>query len=380
MRTLRRRVWLLVSLLAAGAASAVLLTSACDIEPARGPDRQVMLRDLVNNVLVPTYADLAVATDALHAELVALRATPDTATLARAQASYRAARAIQKFSEAMYFGPADDLLVTGGAIDAWPVDAAKLDAVIAGTTPLEVADVAKLGANLRGFPGLEYLLFVDGGVAAEAVLARFQEPSLGTRRTALADSLAADLAARCRKQSDAFAGPTGYGAQIAEAGVSSTELSSQKDGVDKLLTGIVYVSELMVMKKLAAPLGVTSDNVVQPAVEEGPRSDSSIEDLRSNLLAIQALYTGARAGRTGEGFGNALRARDAKVALDFEQALADALAKLDVIPKPLRIALTTSRPQVEAFYQAVRTIKQVLLTQVAGALGSSIGFSFSDTD
>lgn len=379
MRYLPRRVCMLVGLLAAGAAGSVLLTSACDIEPSPGPDRQVMLRDLVGNVLLPTYADLAVATEALHTELVALRATPDAATLARAQASYRAARAIQKFSEAMYFGPADDLLVTGGAIDAWPTDPAKLDAVIAGTTPLDVAEVAKLGANLRGFPGLEYLLFVDGGVDAATVLARFQEPT-GARRAALADGLAADLAARCRKQSDAFAGPTGYGAQIAEAGVSSSVFASQKEGVDELLTGLVNVTELMVMKKLAAPLGVQTDNVVQPALEEGPRSDSSLDDLRNNLLAVQALYTGARAPRAGEGFGNALHARSARIATHFEQALADALAKLDAIPKPLRVALTTSRPQVEAFYQTVRTVKQVLLTEVAGALGSSIGFTFSDTD
>jgi predicted lipoprotein len=379
MRLSRRRFSLSLGLLTGCIGGALALGSACDIDPKRAPDRQQLLRDVVANVVLPAYAETADATDALSQALTALRSAPTTETLAGAQRSYRAARRLQKSTEAMFYGPADDLTVTGGAIDAWPAERAKLDAQIAGTAGVGVAEVAKRAANQRGFPGIEHLLF-DSAVSDAEVLARFQAPVAGARRAELAESLAVDLARRCRAVSDAFAGPGGYGAQVAEAGVGAGALATQAEGVDKLLTGLVYVSERMVMKKLAAPLGVEANNVVQPDREEGPRSDSSLEDLHSDLLGMQAVYTGQRGTRSGEGIEKALRAQSPDVAMRFEQALATAFTALAAVPPPLRSALTKSRPQVEAAYQAIRTVKSTLLVDVANALGSQIGFGFSDTD
>lgn len=379
MRLSRRRFSLSLGFLVGGLGGALALGSACDIDPKRAPDRQQLLRDLVANVVIPTYTETADATDALKQSLTALRAAPTAETLGNAQRSYRAARALQKSTEAMYFGPADDLTLTGGAIDAWPADRAKLDALVASSEPVGASDVAKLGANQRGFPGIEHLLF-DSGVGDAEVLARFQAVSTGARRAELAESLASELARRCRAVADAFAGPSGYGAQIAEAGVGTGALATQAEGVDKLLTGLVYVSERMVMKKLAAPLGVEANNVAQPEREEGPRSDSSLDDLRSDLAGMQAIYTGQRGGLHGEGIQTALRAQNPATATRFEQVLDAAFTALSAVPPPLRTALSQHRPQVEAAYQAIRTVKSTILVDVANALGSQIGFGFSDTD
>jgi predicted lipoprotein len=376
----KSKLLVLLSRLLGSLLAGALLFAACEVQPdAPSADRQQVLRDLVNNVIVPSYNDVTSSTAALLAAVSALRAAPSTDTLTNAQTAYRAARAQQKTTEAYLLGPADDLSVTGEAIDTWPADAAKLEALLAGSGPVDVPAVQKLGTNQRGLPALEYLLF-DSSVSDAEVLARFTQPASGARRVELAESLASDLTAVCKRVSDAMGGPTGYGTQLAEAGVGSALYASQSEGVDKIVTALVYVDEMVVLKKLAKPLGATMNNVVQPALEEGPRSDSSIRDLQSNLAGIQAIYTGERGALTGQGLASAVRTINPGAATRFEAALAATVAAVGAIPPPLRTALTANRPAVDAAYEAFRALKTSLVTDLAGALGASIGFGFSDTD
>ena len=354
--------------------------AACEVQPdAPNADRQQVLRDLVNNVIVPSYNDVTSSTATLVDAIRALRAAPSVDTLASAQTAYRAARAQYKTTEAYRLGPADDLAITGEAIDTWPADSTKLEALLAGTGPLDVVEVGKLGSNQRGLPALEYLLF-DSAVSDAEVLSRFTQPGSGARRAELAESVASDLTIVCKRVSDALGGPTGYGHQLAEAGVGSSLYAAQSEGVDKVVTALVYLSELVVLKKLSKPLGVDMNNVVQPAQEEGPRSDSSLRDLQNNLAGIQAIYSGERGALTGQGLGSAVRTINPGAATRFEAALQATVAALNAVPPPLRSALTQNRPAVEAAYQAFRALKSSLVTDVAGALGASIGFGFSDTD
>ncbi|MEY4508092.1 MAG: hypothetical protein RLZZ450_214 [Pseudomonadota bacterium] len=353
---------------------------ACEVEPdAPSKDRQQVLRDLVNNVIVPSYNDVTSSTAALLGAVSALRSAPSADTLKAAQAAYRTARAQHKTTEAYLLGPADDLAITGEAIDTWPADGVKLDALLAGTTPLDVVEVTKLGTNQRGLPALEYLLF-DSAVDDAEVLARLTAPGSGARRAQLAESVASDLTTVNKRVSDAMAGPEGYGHQLAEAGVGSKLFASQSEGVDKVVTALVYLSELVVLKKLSKPLGVDLNNVVQPAQEEGPRSDSSIADLQADLAGIRAIYTGERGAISGQGLATAVRSINPGAATRFEAALATTVAAVGAIPPPLRTALTQNRASVDAAYQAFRALKTSLVTDVAGALAASIGFGFSDTD
>jgi predicted lipoprotein len=361
------------------AAGALLLVQACEIAQEKADeDRAQMLRDLVANVIEPTYAELAAASDALAEAAGALRDEPSSSTLAAAQEAWRAARALRKQSEAFLFGPGDDLELTGGVIDSPPADGAKIDALITGDLAIDGARVARLGANQRGFPALEHLLFDSG--APDAVLARLEEKELGARRLALIVSLAEDLAAKCHAVADAWGGDDGFGHQLAEAGIDSEIYRRQSDGVDELVTGLLYAAELMVMSKLAKPLGVDSDGQAHPEYEEAPRSDASLDHLRDNLRGIQAIYSGERGAAQGRGLAQAVRAQNPAVAERFESALGEALAAIDAVGTPFRVALIEDRPALERVYEAVRAVKQGVQMELAGALGASIGFGFSDTD
>lgn len=378
MRLPRRSLVILLVSAPAALAAALTLSASCKVEPdAIDSDRQQVLRDLVANVIVPTYADLAAATAQLQSVTTALRQGPSAETLAEAQRVYRTARTQLKTSEAFLFGPADDIAITGGAIDNWPADGAKIDALLASDAPLDPGQVARLGADQRGFPALEYLLF-DSSVADAEVLARFSTANSAARRGQLSESVASDLAAKCRAVLDAW--NNGYANELTEAGVSSKTFATQSQGIDRLVTGLVSLTELMTMKKLAKPLGLDTDNQAHPELEESPRSDSSLADLHDDLLGMQAIYTGQRGERVGKGLAAPLQAMNAAAATSFEQALAAAQAAVAAVPPPMRVALTQNRASLEAAYQAVRALKQEIQTRFAGALGANIGFGFSDTD
>jgi len=361
------------------AGGSLLLTGACDIKPEEGYDRQAVLRGLTRDVIVPTYAGLADNTVTLQDACSALRAAPSAETLARARRAYESARARLKTSEAFAFGPIEDLALTAGAIDSWPADRDKLEAVVTGPGAVDPARVGTLGANQRGFPALEHLLY-DSVAGDAAVLARFTDAATGARRAALTESVAIDLAGKCRAVASAWDLQAGYGRDLAEAGLAGTTFRTQSEGIDKVATGLVYVTELMVMRKLAGPLGVEVGGAPQPALEEAARSDLSLADLRDNLLGIRAIYEGSLGAGSGSGLAGPVRTLNPGVAARFEQALASALAAVDAVPPPFRVALVQNRASLEALYQSVRTLKQLIVTELAGTLGASLGFGYSDTD
>ena len=360
------------------AAAGLVCIEACKIQP-EGPDedRAQMLRELVANVIVPTYVEAAAASDALVQAAGALAESPSDATLLEAQNAWRSARALRKQSEAFLYGPGDDLELTGGAIDSTPVASAKVDELIKSDDTIDVARVSRLGANARGFPGLEYLLF-DSAAPGEVLVLLTEEH--GPRRLALIVSLAEDLAAHCHAVADAWDGGEGYGHELAEAGIDSKTYRRQSDGVDEVVTGLLYVAELMLTSKLAKPLGIDSDGKTHPEYEEAARSDASIAHLRDNLHGIQSIFTGERGDQQGKGLAHSVRAVNPGAAERFQSALDAAFAALDAVDAPMRVALTRDRPAIEAVYEAVRAVKQGIQMEVAGALGASLGFGFSDTD
>lgn len=376
----RSRLWLALASVPLLSLGTLSLTSSCEVTPDTGDaDRQQVLRDLVANVMVATWSDLTAATATLRTATSALRANPSAQTLTAAQDAYRAARSLYKQSEAFYFGPVDDLLLTGGTIDRWPADGAAIDALVAGMGALDASAITRLGANQRGFPALEHLLF-DSAVSQDEVLARFQQPNTGARRGELAESVATELAQKCSAVLAAWTAPNGYAHELAEAGVDSRMFHTQSEGLDKIVTALVALTEQMMTLKLEKPLGLDSDGAPHPEREESARSDSSLNDLRDNLLGVQAIYSGQRNGHAGKGLADPVRARNPDAATRFEQALAQAQAAVAAVPPPFRLALLQNRASLAAAHEALNEVERALKTEIAGALGASIGFGFSDTD
>ncbi len=125
----------------------------------------------VDQVVLPTYADLVTLTENLRQSIVMLRNHPSTANFKTAADLWIEAREPWETSEAFLFGPVADLGLDPN-MDSWPLDvdairgvmeSGKIEELIKwdGEYDEDSEDIEAV-QNVRGFHTLEFLLFKDG--------------------------------------------------------------------------------------------------------------------------------------------------------------------------------------------------------------------------
>lgn len=129
---------------------------------------QAIVATYVDDVVVPTYAELAACNRELSTAVNALRAHPSDDTFKAAAAAWMKARAPWEKSEAFLFGPVDEEGLDPN-MDSWPLDQAAIANILStgSFADLEYVDgagdeVVEAAQNVRGFHTLEFLLFKDG--------------------------------------------------------------------------------------------------------------------------------------------------------------------------------------------------------------------------
>ena len=131
----------------------------------------LIVENYVDQVVLPTYADLENKTNNLKEAVVALRNNPSSSTFKRAANLWIDAREPWETSEAFLFGPVADLGLDPN-MDSWPLDvdaieevmkSGRIESLIKWEGDYDEED-AKIEAvqNVRGFHTLEFLLFRNG--------------------------------------------------------------------------------------------------------------------------------------------------------------------------------------------------------------------------
>lgn len=343
------------------------------LEREEEADRQEVLRQTVRVVILPSFAALGAEVDALLAAATVLRDAPSLVAIEGTRKAWRDGRATWKRTEAFALGPSDDLQITGGAIDAWPPAADKLEALVAGTDAVDDARAATLPANQRGFSGIEALLFDAAAGEATANQRLLEAP----RRRVLLASLTVDLAKKCRALEAAWSG--GYGREIAEAGLASKAFPRQREAVDAMVTALLALAEQVLVAKLAKPLGLDTGGPPQPSLEEAARSDFSLASIENAVIGIDAVYMCQRAGQRGESFAAAVRRSSVAADDAMRTAIDETLAQIRSTSAPMRVALGGDRAPIVAVHEKMQALKRAI-AGVASALGASLGFGYSDTD
>ncbi|HSD11301.1 MAG TPA: imelysin family protein, partial [Candidatus Binatia bacterium] len=134
-------------------------------------ERHAMLAQIGADVVLPTYRELSTAAADLAFSASAFGASPTAETLDETRSAWRHARAAWRRGRAFEFGPAERMR-TFAKIDFAPIRADRIEQEIADTAELTPEHVAALGANVKGFIAIEYLLFDPDG-DDDAVLASF---------------------------------------------------------------------------------------------------------------------------------------------------------------------------------------------------------------
>jgi predicted lipoprotein len=361
---------------------------ACAPQPMSDGERRTALKSTTELVILPTYRELTTSTTTLADALGALEragagesAANELARidLSAVRQAYLDVRLPLGESRAFAFGPAVDLHSVS-KLDASPLEVDKVEAALAGEGNLDVKGVRLLGADKRGLHAIEYLLFPSDDAELESAL--LADDEAGRRRRLYLSSVAQVVAAAAEELEQAWSPDSGdFARRFSEPGAADSVNDTVQPGLDTLLNECVFLTEIVADRKLGDPLGVNSGGDIDPTAQESELSGASLSDVLANLRGMRSIYLGSRdRDEDAASLSSLVRrkspATDQRVRQAFDAAEASVLA----IPEPLTSALEDSPSSVEDAYEAVKSLKGVLATEVLSTLGASLKFSDNDGD
>ena len=287
----------------------------------------------VPNVIYATYGDLAKETGELY-ELLAAAAEKGPAALSQGEldavcAKFLQARQSWEESEAFLFGAATDFGIDPH-IDTWPLDADGLATELANAEKvanLEGEDgigyaATKLGQELLGFHGIEFVLFRDGKNRSVAALRANEDHEAfagktvtGAQELIYAAAVAGDLRDNCYRLCVAWNpnAPAAYKDRCEELEVATTVTGSDLTYGENLLGAAAAGSSYRTWQSAMGSILVGGcSNICAEVADvkmgnahsgedinyiESPYSKMSFQDFIDNILSIQYTLYGA-AGAT----------------------------------------------------------------------------------
>ena len=287
----------------------------------------------VPGVIYATYGDLAKESGELY-ELLAAAADKGPGKLSQGEvdaicAKFLQARQSWEESEAFLFGAATDFGIDPH-IDTWPLDADGLATELSNAEKVEklkgedgIAYAAtKLGQELLGFHGIEFVLFRDGKNRTVAALQGNEDHSAfagktvtGAQELIYAAAVAGDLRDNCYRLCVSWnpASPKAYVDRCEELEVAVTVTGSDLSYGENLLSAAEAGSSYKTWQSaMASILKAGCSNICAEVADvkmgnahtgedinyiESPYSKQSFQDFIDNILSIQySLY--GKAGAT----------------------------------------------------------------------------------
>lgn len=308
-----------------------------------------ILIDYVDKTIVPTYTDMKDNAKLLAAKATDLKISGSQDDLNAACDYWEKTRAPWEAGESFLFGPAafnnlDPLL------DSWPLDRAQLQAVLDGSQEL-TADFVRdgLGAVLRGFHAVEFLIYQDGEPKIASELTEREKDYLvavsqvlmedcvklwalwegGTAEQAILDDIEFEVV-------------TPYATEFKQAGEVGSRYFTQVDAIDEMLQGMIGIADEVGNGKIADPH--ESGNVLDV---ESWFSWNSLTDFQNNIISIENSYLGGYAvDARGVSLSEFVKEKDADLDVKVLAAIDEAIAAIASIPKPFRNNLSHANVQV----------------------------------
>jgi hypothetical protein len=275
-----------------------------------------VLKNLVNNVIVPTYTSLANETEKLEQTLNGLTTSNITQTQINAACEdFKEARKYWERSEAFLMGAASDFDVDP-TIDSWPLNRSLLLSYFNNGMDDEMLD----DATILGFHALEFILFRDGQPRKVAELQANDtyknfENITGAQELAYAQTICTLLKQRTFQLQCAWDGGANanrlsvvkaagldyqtekglsYGDNLINAGVegSNSTFPTLKAAIAQVLSddegSCLAICGEVGTAKIANPFSAGDVSYV-----ESPYSYNSIADFRDNIRSIRNVWLGS---------------------------------------------------------------------------------------
>ena len=348
---------------------------SCKKEEEQGYNRQLILENVGNNIVLPLLSDLQTHANALAQAGTNFNDQPSLANLTNVQEAWKTA--VLSWEKAIVFntGPikVQDMIIK---IDFNPVRPNLVTNVLNDNATLDQAYISNAGAAAKGFPALEYLLF-DRTLTNDQILALFTTDTQAARRRAYVKAITEDISEKTTTILQEW--------QTSGQNYLATFISNSQggnDAVNALANNMIETAENITNTKLADPLGVKlSGGTIQPESAEAWRSGTSLEHMLANLETLEQVFTGAN----GEGFDDYL---DALKSTNNGQSLSEAIKQqinttreaLNGISPSVYEAVIGNSAQVQVAYEAAQQLVLIIKVDMMNALGGIVTFNDNDGD
>lgn len=306
---------------------------------------QEIAETFVDKTVVPTYTKMAQKTVDLVEDLRAYRKAPTQENLNKACEDFIESRGWWERSEAFLFGAANDFGIDPH-IDSWPLDLPALQKYLEEATNIKELDgedsdiVArtKLGQELLGFHGVEYILFENGKPRTAGTISE--------EHLIYAIAVAGDLRNSCWQLLTAWAGEEyasklnkelvkhiledvelpvlvggrfSYGENMVKAGQPGSLYRSWINAMEDIVSGCNGICDEVGTSKIGkAHTGEDASYI------ESPYSQRSILDFHDNITSVENVYLGGIEGNRGASLHQYMqthnKAMDAKVLKAIDNA------------------------------------------------------------
>lgn len=306
---------------------------------------QEIAETFVNKTVIPTYTKMAIKAADLVEDLRTYRKDPTQEHLNKACDDFITSRSWWERSEAFLFGAASDFGIDPH-IDSWPLDLPALQKYLDKAANIKELDgedsdiVArtKLGQELLGFHGVEYILFEKGKPRTAG--------SISEEHLIYAIAVAGDLRNSCWQLLTAWAGEEhasklnkelvkhiledvelqvlvggqfSYGENMVKAGQPGSIYRSWINAMEAIVSGCNDICDEVGTSKIGS--AHTGEDI---SYIESPYSQRSIHDFYDNITSVENVYLGGIEGNRGASLHQYMqthnKAMDAKVLKAIDNA------------------------------------------------------------
>lgn len=344
-------------------AAIALSVSSCkkdsddDVTTPVAADYKTNLTEISNDVITQTYLDLANKVNVMVAAMNTLQANQTIQNLDAARQAWRDSRRPWEQSEGFLFGPVD---VQGidPAIDSWPVNQVDLQAVLNSSDALTQAYVDALDGTLKGFHTVEYLLWGGNG--------NKQFSDFTSREFEYLLACSQSMKGSTDQLYDNWnTSSINYGANLINAGTSTSIYVSQKSALQELVNGLIGIADEVANGKINDPY--SQQDVT---LEESRFSANSKADFADNITSIRNVYLGTLSGSSSNGISAIIAAKNSALDTRVKQEIEDAILAIQNIPGTFTTAIFNNPTEVENARNKVNTLMITLQGDVMNVINN----------